>query len=158
MPRKTADVAKLRPRPSNPESPKRTGRKEWGILGIGLWAGGLAAAGEGPLLGRFHNHFVPGTFGPFRLFRLKSGMDQKYLQYLDTSFKKSEDAQVKAGFQKSYKILRTLDDSGTWNLLILREYASLAALEANVEKADALNQQSDGTDEADMELYGEGRM
>ena len=46
---------------------------------------------------------------------------------------------MKAGFQKSYKILRTLDDSGTWNLLILREYASLAAMEANVEKADALS-------------------
>jgi hypothetical protein len=81
-------------------------------------------------------------------------MDQMYLQYLDTSFKKSEDAQVKAGFQKSYKILfRTLDDSGTWNMLILREYASLAAMEANVEKADALLQQSDGTDEAQIKGY-----
>ena len=53
------------------------------------------------------------------MIQMTSGMDQKYLQDLDTSFKKSEDAQVKAGFQKSYKILRTLDDSGTWNLLIL---------------------------------------
>ena len=47
------------------------------------------------------------------------------MQYLDGQFKKGEDAQVKAGFQKSYKILRTMDDGGAWNMLILREYASL---------------------------------
>ena len=60
---------------------------------------------------------------------------------------KGEDAQVKAGFQKSYKILRTMDDGGAWNMLILREYANLAALEANVEKADALLQQTEGSDQ-----------
>jgi hypothetical protein len=87
------------------------------------------------------------------MIQVTSGMDQKYLQYLDTSFKKSEDAQVRGGFMKSYKILRTLDDSGTWNLLILREFGSLAAMEANVEKSDALYQQSDGTDQAQMQSY-----
>ena len=76
-----------------------------------------------------------------------------YMEYLDGQFKKGEDAQVKAGFQKSYKILRTLDDGGEWNLLILREYESLAALEANVEKADALLQQVEGTDQAQMQGY-----
>ena len=34
-----------------------------------------------------------------------------------------------------------------------REYASLAAVEANVEKADALLQQSDGPDETQMQGY-----
>ena len=60
-----------------------------------------------------------------------------YMEYRDSRFKKGEDAQVKAGFQKWYRILRTLDDGGEWNLLILRGYESLAAIEANVEKADA---------------------
>jgi hypothetical protein len=46
------------------------------------------------------------------------------MEYLDGRFKKGEDAQVKAGFQKSYKILRTLNDGGEWNLLILREFES----------------------------------
>jgi hypothetical protein len=115
--------------------------------------GGLAAVGAVPLMGQVHKYFSPGTIWTVTMIQMAPGMDQMYLQYLDTSFKKSEDAQVKAGFQKSYKILRTLDDSGTWNLLILREYASLAAVEANVEKADALLQQSDGTDEAQMKGY-----
>ena len=118
-----------------------------------LLVGGLAAVGAVPAIGQVHKYFTPGTIWTVTMIQMTSGMDQKYLQYLDTSFKKSEDAQVKAGFQKSYKILRTLDDSGTWNLLILREYTSLAAVEANVEKADALRQQSDGADQAQMQGY-----
>jgi hypothetical protein len=105
------------------------------------------------VIGQVHKYFSPGTIWTVTMIQMTSGMDQKYLQNLDSSFKKSEDAQVKAGFMKSYKILRTLDDSGEWNLLILREYASLAALEANVEKADALRQQSDGADQAQMQGY-----
>ena len=123
------------------------------ILRNVLLVGGLAAVGAVPVIGQVHKYFSPGTIWTVTMVQMTSGMDQKYLQYLDSSFKKSEDAQVKAGFQKSYKILRTLDDSGTWNLLILREYASLAAVEANVEKADALSQQSDGTDDAQMQGY-----
>jgi hypothetical protein len=123
------------------------------ILRNVLLIGGLAAVGAVPALGQVHKYFSPGTVWTVTMIQMTSGMDQMYLQYLDTSFKKSEDAQVKAGFQKSYKILRTLDDSGTWNLLILREYDSLAAVEGNVEKADALSQQSDGTDQAQMQGY-----
>jgi hypothetical protein len=123
------------------------------ILRNVLLIGGLAALGAVPVMGQVHKYFSPGTIWTVTMIQMAPGMDQMYLQYLDTSFKKSEDAQVKAGFQKSYKILRTLDDSGTWNLLILREYASLAAVEANVEKADALLEQSDGTDEAQMKGY-----
>ena len=118
-----------------------------------LLIGGLAAVGAVPVMGQVHKYFNPGTIWTVTMIQMTSGMDQKYLQYLDTSFKKSEDAQVKAGFQKSYKILRTLDDSGTWNLLILREYASLAGIEANAEKADAISQQSIGTDQAQMQGY-----
>ena len=46
-----------------------------------------------------------------------------------------------------------MDDGGAWNLLILREYASLAAIEANEEKADAMNQQNIGTDQVQMQGY-----
>ena len=52
----------------------------------------------------------------------RAGHGPMYLQYLDGQFKKTEDAQVKAGLEKSYKILRTMDDGGEWNLLILREF------------------------------------
>ena len=57
------------------------------------------------------------------------------------------------GSRSRYKILRTLDDGGEWNLLILREFESLSAIEANLEKADALLQQVEGTDQVQMQGY-----
>ena len=115
--------------------------------------GVLIALGALPVIGQVHKFFSPGTVWTVTMIKMASGMDQTYLQYLDGQFKKSEEAQIKAGFQKSYKILRTMDDGGGWNLLILREYTSLASIETNVEKADALSQQTDGTDQAQMQGY-----
>jgi hypothetical protein len=115
--------------------------------------GVLIALGAPPVIGQVHKFFSPGTVWTVTMIKMASGMDQSYLQYLDGQFKKSEEAQIKAGFQKSYKLLRTMDDGGGWNLLILREYTSLASIETNVEKADALSQQTDGTDQAQMQGY-----
>jgi hypothetical protein len=52
--------------------------------------------------------FTPGTVWTVTMVRMMPGLDQTYLQYLDSQFKKSEDAQVKAGLQKSYEILRNV--------------------------------------------------
>lgn len=46
-----------------------------------------------------------------------------------------------------------MDDGGAWNLLILREYTNLASIETNEDKADALSQQTDGNDQAQMQGY-----
>jgi len=118
-----------------------------------VFIGVLTALGALPVIGQVHKFFSPGTVWTVTMIKMASGMDQTYLQYLDGQFKKGEEAQIKAGFQKSYKILRTMDDGGGWNLLILREYTSLASIESNVEKADALLQQTDGTDQAQMQGY-----
>jgi hypothetical protein len=115
--------------------------------------GVLAAISAVPVLGQVHKFFSPGTVWTVTMIKMASGMDQTYLEYLDGQFKKGEEAQIKAGFQKSYKILRTMDDGGGWNMLILREYTSLASIEGNAEKADAVLQQTDGTDQAQMKGY-----
>jgi len=119
----------------------------------GLFAAILAGAVAVPAIGQVHKYFTPGTVWTVTMIKIAPGMDQMYMQYLDGQFKKTEDAQVKAGLEKSYKILRTMDDGGAWNLLILREYANLAAIEANEEKADALNQQIVGADQVQMQGY-----
>ena len=118
-----------------------------------MLVGTFAMAAAVPVIGQVHKYFTPGTVWTVTLIRIAPGMDQMYMQYLDGQFKKSEDAQVKAGFEKSYKVLRTMDNDGGWNLLILREYPSLAGLEANEEKADALGQDTQGTDQAQMQGY-----
>jgi len=61
--------------------------------------------------------------------------------------KKESEISMKNGFMKSYKILRSQDDSGDWNMLILREYESFASLEKNEEKADEMLRQSTGIDD-----------
>jgi hypothetical protein len=118
-----------------------------------LLAGGIAAAVTVTVVAQVHKYYSPGTVWTVTMIKIAPGMDQMYLQYLDGQFKKGEDAQVKAGFEKSYKILRTMDDGGAWNMLILREYASLASLEANEEKSDALAEQTEGTDQVQMQGY-----
>jgi hypothetical protein len=90
-----------------------------------------------------HRYYSPGSIWTVTTIRIKAGMDPAYLQYLDGQLKKESDAQVKAGYMKSYKVLRTLDDDeSSWNMLILREYKSLAAMEADEEKADTLSRET----------------
>ena len=91
---------------------------------------------------QIYRYYKPGSVFTLTLIKVNSGMDAAYLQYLDTQLKKDSEAQIKAKYMKSYRILRSLDDDEAgWNLIILREYESLAAFEANEEKADALSRE-----------------
>ena len=101
-----------------------------------------------PVAGQIYRYYRPGTIWTVTTVRIRSGMDPAYLQYLDGAFKKDSDAAVKAKYMKSYKILRSIDDDdSSWNMLLLREYDSLAALEANEEKVDVLSRQVPGEDD-----------
>ncbi len=102
-----------------------------------------------------HRYYSPGSIWTVTTIRIKAGMDPAYLQYLDGEFKKESDAQVKAGFMKSYKVLRTLDDdASSWNMLLLREYKSLAQMESDEEKSDKLsNEVLHSDDQKEMQGY-----
>ena len=97
--------------------------------------------------GQVHKYYTPGTVWGVTMIRIHSGMDQAYLEYLDTQLKKESDISIKNGFMKSYKILRSQDDDSGWNMLILREYESFASLEKNEEKADEVLRQATGIDD-----------
>ena len=97
--------------------------------------------------GQVHKYFTPGTVWGVTTIRIHPGMDQAYLEYLDTQLKKESDISIKNGFMKSYKILRGQDDDSSWNMLILREYDSFASLEKNEEKADEVLRQATGIDD-----------
>ena len=97
--------------------------------------------------GQVHKYFTPGTVWGVTMIRIHPGMDQAYLEYLDTELKKESDISIKNGFMKSYKILRSQDDDSAWNMLILREYDSFASLEKNAEKADEVLRQATGIDD-----------
>jgi len=97
--------------------------------------------------GQVHKYFTPGSVWDVTMIRIHPGMNQAYLEYLDTQLKKESDISIKNGFMKSYKILRSQDDDGGWNMLILREYESFASLEKNEEKADEVLRQATGIDD-----------
>src|SRR6478672_13459603 len=97
--------------------------------------------------GQVHKYFTPGTVWGVTTIKIHSGMDQAYLEYLDTELKKESDISIKNGFMKSYKILRSQDDDASWNMLILREYDSYASLEKNAEKAVEVLRQATGIDD-----------
>jgi hypothetical protein len=97
--------------------------------------------------GQVHKYYTPGTVWGVTMIRIHPGMDQAYLEYLDSQLKKESDISVKNGFMKSYKILRAQDDDSGWNMLILREYQNYASLEKNEEKADEVLRQATGIDD-----------
>lgn len=97
--------------------------------------------------GQVYKYYRPGSVWAVTMIRIHSGMDQAYLEYLDTQLKKESEISIKHGFMKSYKILRAQDDDQGWNMLILREYESFAAMEKNEEKADEVLRKETGIDD-----------
>jgi hypothetical protein len=97
--------------------------------------------------GQVHKYYTPGSVWGVSMIKIHSGIDQAYLEYLDTQLKKESEISIKNGFMKSYKILRAQDDDSGWNMLILREYDSFASLEKNEEKADEVLRQATGVDD-----------
>ena len=120
---------------------------------VGLLIALLLVSGMA-VYGQIYKHYGPGTIWTVTEIRIKSGMGPAYLEYLDGMFKKETEAQVQAGYMKSYKILRTIDDdTASWNMLILREYSSLADMEKNEEKVDAKAREITGSDQQQMRGY-----
>ncbi|MBI4503546.1 MAG: hypothetical protein HY700_20590 [Gemmatimonadetes bacterium] len=96
-----------------------------------------------------YKYYSPGSVWAVQLVKIKYGQDQNYLAYLDGTFKKSQDAQVKAGIIKSYKVLRTFDDHDqSWNMMLMYEYPSLAAFEASRQREDSIQAQVFGSEAA----------
>lgn len=95
-----------------------------------------------------------GTVWNVSMIRVKPGMDTAYLTYLATDWKRNQEAAKKDGLIVSYKVLATEGHSPSdWNLLLMTEVKDLATMEANTDKADALNQRVVGDDQKQMQGY-----
>jgi len=88
--------------------------------------------------------------------QMKPGMDDAYLKYVATDWKKLQEALKAQGIVLSYKVLETEGHTpGDWNLILMSEFKDLASLEANEAKADAIGQQVAGNDEKQIQGYKE---
>ena len=100
----------------------------------------------------YHN----GTVWNISFIRIKPGMDSAYMNYLASSWKAEQEAQKKDGNIVSYKVMSVEGHTtGEFNLMLMSEYKSLAAMEASEDKADAVTQKVVGNDETQMKGYND---
>ena len=110
----------------------------------------------GAVFSQVNRPYRNGSVWNIAFIRVKPGMDQAYMNYLATSWKKEQEASKKEGLILSYKVLSTEPHAtGDWNLLLLTEYKDLATMEANEPKMDALTQKVIGDDQKQMQGYRE---
>ena len=100
----------------------------------------------------YHN----GTVWNIAFIRMKPGMETAYLNYVAGSWKAEQEAQKKDGNILSYKVMSVEGHTpGEFNLMLMTEYKSLAAMEASEDKADAVAQRVVGDDEKQRQGYRE---
>ena len=75
----------------------------------------------------------------------KAGMEDRYLRYLSTDWKREQDALKKSGMTLDYKVIRTdSHNPNDFNVILMTQYKDLATMEANADKAEAMLQQQFG--------------
>jgi hypothetical protein len=100
----------------------------------------------------YHN----GSVWNIAFIRIKPGMDAAYMNYLASSWKAEQEAQKKDGNIVSYKVMSVEGHTtGEFNLMLMTEYKSLAAMEGSEDKADAVAQKVVGNDETQMKGYND---
>ncbi len=100
----------------------------------------------------YHN----GSVWNIGFIRIKPGMDTLYMNYIAGSWKAEQEAQKKDGNILSYKVISVeAHTPGEFNLMLMTEYKSLAAMEASQDKAEAVAQKVVGDDAAQIKGYKE---
>ncbi len=123
------------------------------FLGVLVLAMGVACFTVYAQVSRpYHN----GSVWSIAFIHVKAGMDSAYMNYLATEWKKEQEAMKSAGIVLSYKVLGVESHTpNEFNLMLMTEYKSLAAMEANEDKAEAIAQQVVGNDQKQMQGYKE---
>jgi len=100
----------------------------------------------------YHN----GSVWNIGFIRIKPGMDTAYMNYVAGQWKAEQEAQKKDGNILSYRVLSVEGHTpGEWNLMLMTEYKSLAAMEATEDKAEVVAQKVIGNDEKQIQGYRE---
>jgi len=75
----------------------------------------------------------------------KAGMEDRYLRYVATEWKREQEALKKAGIVLDYKVITTEAHSpADFNVILMTQFKDLASLEANQDKAESIALQLEG--------------
>lgn len=73
---------------------------------------------------------------------VKYGMEERYLNYLATDWKKQQEALKKAGYVLDYRVITTEAHAPQdFNVILMTQFKDLASLEANQDKMEAVTLQ-----------------
>lgn len=76
---------------------------------------------------------------------VKYGMEDRYLNYLATDYKREQDALKNAGYILDYKVITTEPHGPQdFDVILMTEFKDLATMEANSDKMEALAMQIEG--------------
>ncbi len=83
-----------------------------------------------------------GSVWEMQFIHVKAGMEDRYMRYLSTDWKKEQDAMKKAGYILDYKVIGTeAHNPGDPNVILMVEFKDLTTMEANRDKMEKLGQQ-----------------
>lgn len=80
--------------------------------------------------------------------KAKAGMEDRYLRYLASEWKREQEAMKKAGYVMDYKVIVS-EPHGTqdYNVMLMTQYKDMASREANADKMEELGLQLFGSRE-----------
>jgi hypothetical protein len=92
------------------------------------------------LLGAQERSHTEGPVVAVSYIRIKPGMFDKYMKYLDTDYKKVMEAQKKEGIILDYGVFSSPQTGeGDWNMVLTTTYKNMAALDNLRDRADPVS-------------------
>jgi hypothetical protein len=86
--------------------------------------------------------------------KVKPGMDSTYLAVLANGWKKERDAMKQRGLILSYKVMMTeVHGKDDWNLMLMTEFKSLAAMESEQGKRDEVVREVIGNESQQVQSF-----
>ena len=99
--------------------------------------------------------FTEGSVVHMTFVRTRSGGDEKYMKFLDTTWKSLNEAAKKDGLILSYRVLGApATNKDDWNLCLVVEYKNMAAMDGLETKYRALMEKQVGSIEKAEEQAG----
>ncbi len=97
--------------------------------------------------------FKDGTVWQLSFIKSKPNMGDDYLKSLASNWKKIHDEAVKQGLLVSYKVLAgDAANPGDWDILLMEEFKSMAAMEGQEEKWESIMKSVIGSDQQMKDL------
>jgi hypothetical protein len=102
--------------------------------------------------------FTNGSVWQIGFIKVGANMNVEYLNNLKNNWKATHDEAVKQGLIVSYKILQgAAANPEDWDIMLMTEYKSMAAMEGQEDKWDAISKKVIGGEEA-MKKLNESRV